>query len=161
LSETHIFNPSLVNEFTLAQNRHYNNFLAGDGTNTTPAISIDNQFGGCLGFSLGGPFEGGQVQGFTQDRWGITDGLTITKGRHSIKIGGGGQYGIFYRNWDLGLPGNYEFGELYAIEDGAGESAGPSGNPGCPIGAIITPACDTSSSASTALTDIPTSNPAG
>lgn len=138
VSETHIFNPRLVNEATLAHNRHYNVFLAGDGTNTIPAITIDNQNGGCLSFSLGGPFEGGQVQGFTQDRWGVTDGLTWTKGRHSVKFGGGAQYGVFYRNWDLGLPGNYEFGELTAIEDGSGGGVSAA----CPIGKVITPACD-------------------
>ncbi|PYV70515.1 MAG: hypothetical protein DMG97_19100, partial [Acidobacteria bacterium] len=136
LSETHIFNPQLLNEVSLAHNRHYNVFVAGDGTNTIPSISIDNQSGGCLGFSLGGPFEGSQVQGFTQDRWGLTDGLTWTKGRHSLKFGGGTQAGILYRNWDLGIPGNYEFGELTRIEDGGGESTA------CPVGAIITPFCD-------------------
>ena len=136
LSETHIFNPQLLNEVSLAHNRHYNVFVAGDGTNTIPSISIDNQSGGCLGFSFGGPFEGSQVQGFTQDRWGLTDGLTWTKGRHSLKFGGGTQAGILYRNWDLGIPGNYEFGELTRIEDGGGESTA------CPVGAIITPFCD-------------------
>lgn len=136
LSETHIFSPTLVNEATLSHNRHYNVFLAGDGTNTIPAITVDNQVGGCLGFNLGGPVEGGQVQGFTQDRWGATDGLTWTKGKHSVKFGGGMQHGILYRNWDLGLPGFYDFGELSAIEDGGGESAA------CKVGAIITPACD-------------------
>ncbi len=136
LSETHIFNPQLVNEVSLAHNRHFNLFVAGDGTNTIPSITVDNQSGGCLGFNFGGPFEGSQVQGFTQDRWGVTEGLTWTKGRHSVKFGGGSQYGILYRNWDLGIPGNYEFGELTKIEDGGGESTA------CSVGAIITPACD-------------------
>ena len=26
-----------------------------------------------------------------------------------MKFGGGGQYAILYRNWDLGSPGYYEF----------------------------------------------------
>ena len=91
LSETHFFGPRLVNEVTVSHNRHYNNYLAGGGTNTIPSIAVDNQTGGCLGFNLGGPYEGSQVQGFTQDRWGVTDGLTWAKGRHSIKFGGGMQ----------------------------------------------------------------------
>jgi hypothetical protein len=136
LTETHVFNPRLVNEATLTHNRHYNVFIAGDGTNTVPSITIDNQTGGCLAVNLGGPFEGGQVQGFTQDRWGATDNLTVTRGRHSLKFGGGMQHGVLYRNWDLGIPGFYEFGELSKIEDGGGQSAA------CPVGTIITPACD-------------------
>ncbi|PYV61151.1 MAG: hypothetical protein DMG97_44005, partial [Acidobacteria bacterium] len=46
------------------------------------------------------------------------------------------QHGVLYRNWDLGIPGFYEFGELSKIEDGGNESAA------CSVGAIITPACD-------------------
>ncbi len=136
VTETHVFNPRLVNELTVTHNRHYNNFLAGDGSNTVPNIFIDNQDGGCLGFNLGGPLEGGQIQGFTQDRFGATDNVSVSKGHHSLKIGGGMQHGILYRNWDLGVPGFYEFGELYKIEDGTGQSAA------CAIGAVITPACD-------------------
>ena len=136
LSETHVFNPRVVNEITLTHNRHYNVFVAGDGSNTVPSITIDNQTGGCLAVNLGGPFEGGQVQGFTQDRWGLTDNVTWTKGRHSVKFGGGMQHGVLYRNWDLGIPGFYEFGELFKIEDGSGASAS------CAVGAIITPHCD-------------------
>lgn len=127
LSETHIFSPRLVNEATLTHNRHYNVFVAGNGSNTTPSILIDDQTGGCLSFNLGGPFEGGQVQGFTQDRWGATDGLTWTRGRHSLKFGGGTQAGILYRNWDLGLPGLYEFGELAKV-NGSGAVITPAGD---------------------------------
>jgi hypothetical protein len=74
-----------------------------------------------LGYSIGGPFDGTLVQGFTQDRWGITDNLTWSVGRHSVKFGGGTQYGILYRNWDLGGPGEYEFAELYAPFTPAGD----------------------------------------
>jgi hypothetical protein len=114
LSETHIFSPRLVNELTLAHNRHYNVFLAGNGQDTIPNILVDNESAGCIGYNIGGPFDGGLVQGFTQDRWAPSDSLSLSKGHHSIKFGGGTQYGVFYRNWDLGKPGNYEFAELYA-----------------------------------------------
>jgi hypothetical protein len=113
-SESHIFGPHLVNEATLTHNRHFNVFLAGNGQDTIPNILIDNESAGCIGYYIGGPFDGGLVQGFTQDRWGPSDSLTWTVGHHSLKFGGGTQYGIFYRNWDLGKPGNYEFAELYA-----------------------------------------------
>src|SRR5208283_998458 len=56
-----------------------------------------------------GANEGGVTEGFVQDRWQFQDNLTWTKGKHSFKFGGGLQYGILYRNWDLGAPGQYEF----------------------------------------------------
>jgi len=115
LNETHIFNPRVLNELTIAHNRHFNVFIEGDGKTTVPNILVDNVSQGGRGYFLGGPFEGGQVQGFTQDRWGLTDGLTWSVGRHSVKFGGGAQYGILYRNWDLGLPGQYEFGNLDTV----------------------------------------------
>jgi hypothetical protein len=123
LIETHSFNPRVVNEFTVSHNRHYNTFIEGDGTDTTPNIYLDMQNEG-FGPVQFGPYEGGQVQGFVQDRWQATDNLTWTKGRHSLKFGGGGQYGILYRNWDLGLPGQYEFGELISV-NGAGNVITP------------------------------------
>lgn len=135
LSETHVFNPRLVNEARVSHNRHFNEFLEGNGQNTIPSIVIDNQTGGCLGYDLGGPFEGGQLQNFTQDRWSGSDNLTLTAGRHSLKFGGGMQHGVLYRNWDLGQPGYYEFGELSAINTGGAA-------PTCAAGAQITPACD-------------------
>ena len=129
LDETHTFSPRLVNEVIIAHNRHFNVFVEGNGVqDKVPNILVDNQTGGCLGFSIGGDAEGGQVVGFVQDRWGFGDSLTWTVGKHSVKFGGGGQYGILYRNWDLGLPGQYEFGELTTID--------PS------TGAVVTPATD-------------------
>ena len=162
LSETHSFNPRILNELSISHNRFNNPQIEGNGTkDTVPNIFVDNQVGGCISYQLGGDFEGGQVVAFTQDRWSLVDNLSWTVGRHNLKIGFGANYGVLYRNWDLGLPGQYEFGELSAIEDGAGESAGPSGVSGCATGALITPACDTSSSASTATTNVPTLQPNG
>ena len=116
LNETHTFNPRLFNEVTLSHNRHFNVGVEGKGTaDTMPEIIVDNQTGGCLAFNIGGDFEGGQIVGFVQDRWSVVDNLTWSFGRHTFKFGGGTQYGIFYRNWDLGLPGYYEFGELTTL----------------------------------------------
>jgi len=145
LSETHSFGPRLFNEVTVAHNRHFNVSAEGNGTkDTVPNILIDNQTGGCLGYGnsaigtagIGGDAQGGQIVGFVQDRWGVSDNLTWSAGKHTLRFGGGMQYGIFYRNWDLGLPGQYEFGELTKIDTGNGESIA------CPAGSIITPACD-------------------
>lgn len=126
LIETHSFNPRLVNEVTVSHNRHFNTFVEGNGADTAPNVYLDMQNEG-FGPIQFGPYEGGQIQGFVQDRWQATDNLTWTHGRHSFKFGGGGQYGILYRNWDLGLPGQYEFGEFISVNGG---------------GNIVTPAND-------------------
>lgn len=126
LNEVHTFGTSVVNEATVAHNRHYNVFVEGGGVkDTVPNIYVDNQNEGYLSYELGGDYEGGLVQNFSQDRWAVQDNLSWTKDRHSIKFGFGTQYGILYRNWDLGLPGQYEFGELIT-------TTGPGGTPVTP-----------------------------
>jgi len=117
LSETHTFSPALLNEATISHNRHYSVIQEGNGTkDAIPNIYIDNQNEGFLSYQLGGDYEGDQVQAFTQDRWALVDNLTWIKGAHSFKFGGGANYGVLYRNWDLGLPGQYEFGELITLQ---------------------------------------------
>lgn len=153
LVETHTFNPRVANEVTLSQNRFFNPSTEGNpAKQTAPLIIIDNQAEGCLGYSMG-PFEGGQVVGFVQDRWELKDNLIWTVGRHALKIGGSANYGILYRNWDLGLPGEYEFGELYSFNTPVVTTKGtiyPSANPvtgapACPANALILASCDASS----------------
>jgi TonB-dependent receptor-like protein len=129
LIETHTFSPRVANELNLSHNRFFNPSIEGNpAKQTAPNIIIDNQAEGCLGYSFG-PFEGGQVVGFVQDRWALQDNLTWMVGRHALKIGGSGNYGILYRNWDLGLPGDYEFGELTTL------------SATCP-GGVLTASCD-------------------
>lgn len=108
LDETHLFNPNILNELTIAHNRHYNVFQENGGKSPAGEIIIDGANYDGLGFGYGA-FEGGLVEGFVQDRWQFQDALTWTKGKHTFKFGGGFQYGIEYRNWDLGSPGQYEF----------------------------------------------------
>ncbi len=114
LVETHLFNASLLNELTIAHNRHFSTFVEGNGKSAVAEAIIDlasyNSVTGQNGNGWGfGPYEGGLVQGFVQDRWQFQDNLGWTRGKHSFKFGGGFQYGILYRNWDLGAPGYYEF----------------------------------------------------
>jgi hypothetical protein len=130
LNETHVFSPRLFNEVSVAHNRHFNVSSEGGGTaDTLPNILVDNQTGGCLGFYIGGDYEGGQIVGFVQDRWSATDNLSWSVGRHTLKFGGGTSYGVFYRNWDLGLPGQYEFGELTTIDPSTGLVVTPETDP--------------------------------
>ncbi len=114
LVETHVFSPSVVNELTIAHNRHYSVDQEGNGKSSSSEVIIQGASYGYItgpnGNSLGfGPYEGGLVEGFVQDRWQFQDNLGWTFGTHSFKFGGGFQYGILYRNWDLGSPGYYEF----------------------------------------------------
>jgi hypothetical protein len=162
LTETHTFGPRVANEVTLSQNRFFNPSTEGNpAKQTAPRIIIDNQNEGGLCYAFG-PSEGGQVVGFTQDRWALQDNLTWTAGRHALKFGGSANYGILYRNWDLGLPGDYEFGELYALNTPTvvnGKNVYPSANPvtgapACPPNALILPSCDAGSN-STATQTIP------
>ncbi len=109
--ETHSFNSRVFNELNLTQTRFYNPFIEGNpSTQRAPEIIVDNLASGCLGFVMG-PYEGGQIQSFVQDRYVLQDNLTWSKGRHAFKIGASGNYGILYRNWDLGQPGYYEFAD--------------------------------------------------
>jgi hypothetical protein len=108
LDETHIFNATLLNELTVAHNRHFSDDLENNGKSSGAEVIIDGANYDGLGFGYG-PYEGGLVEGFVQDRWQFQDNLSWTKGKHSFKFGGGYQYGILYRNWDLGSPGQYEF----------------------------------------------------
>jgi len=142
LSEVHSIGTSVVNEATVAHNRHYNVFVEGNGPkDTIPNIYIDSQNEGFLSYEIGGNYEGGLIQNFTQDRWAIQDNLSWTRGRHSMKFGGGTQYGILYRDWDLGLPGQYEFGELITLNVPSGQCTAA---PWCtsPAGPAVTPATD-------------------
>jgi hypothetical protein len=129
--ETHTFNPRLFNEVNLSHNRYYNPFVEGNPSKqTAPEVIIDNQNEGCLNYNFG-PVEGGQIESFVQDRWQLQDNLTWTLGRHAVRLGGTGSYGILYRNWDLGLPGYYEFGELTSVKGT------------CPAScSVVTPATD-------------------
>ena len=133
LVETHIFNPSLLNELTIAHNRHYSTFLANNGQNPGPQIIIDGADYGYLATGYG-ITEGDLIQGFVQDRWQFQDALGWTKGKHSFKFGGGMQYGILYRNWDLGSPGYYEFANTTGPTPSSVGALNPDGTIGNPNG---------------------------
>jgi len=124
LIETHIFNPSVLNELTVAHNRHYS--VNGEGNSFGAQIQIDGASYDGLGTGFGAN-EGGVTEGFVQDRWQFQDNLTWTKGAHTFKFGGGLQYGILYRNWDLGGPGYYEFANTLGPTPASVGAVGPNG----------------------------------
>ena len=134
LIETHTFSPTLFNEVNISHNRFFNPSVEGNPSkDTVPQAYVDNQSFGGRPFTMG-PAEGGQIVSFVEDKWSLQDNLTWTHGRHSIKVGFGTQSAILYRNWDLGKPGQYEFGDVIKFSDGS--------NSPCAAGALITPACD-------------------
>jgi len=137
--ETHTFSPRVANEVNLSHNRFFNPSTEGSpAKQTAPHIIIDNRLEGILPYSFG-PFEGGQVVGFVQDRWALQDNLIWTLGRHAFKLGGSANYGILYRNWDLGLPGEYEFGELVGTATPATDCEKGFTGP-CSVGSTTNPA---------------------
>ena len=121
-----MFSATIVNELTIAHNRHYSDNYEGTGKSAGPEIIVDGSDYGGLGFGYGA-YEGGLTNSFVQDRWQIQDNLSWTKGSHSIKFGGGMQYGILYRNWDLGTPGYYEFANTIGGTAAAAGAVGPNG----------------------------------
>lgn len=125
LISTHVFSASTVNELSIAHNRHYSNTSQGTAANGSAEVIIDGANYDNLGFGYGA-YEG-DANAFTQDRWQLQDNVSWTKGRHSFKFGGGGQYGILYRNWDLGFPGQYEFANTMGPTVTAAGAVGPNG----------------------------------
>jgi hypothetical protein len=128
LVETHIFSANLLNEFTLAHNRHYSDAYEGNGKFKDPSIYIDGADYG-LGISVG-PNSGAVIASFVQDRWQVQDNLGWTKGKHAFKFGGGWQYGILYRNWDIGGPGFYEFANTTGVTPASVGALNPNGTIG-------------------------------
>lgn len=113
LVETHTFSPRLLNELTIAHNRHSTVFSVGKNTkDLDPGVVIDADAYSGLGFGFGatGATEGNALYNFTQERLQLQDNVALLLGRHSIKFGGGWQYEILTRNHDEGFPGIYEFG---------------------------------------------------
>ena len=108
LVETHTFGPQMLNELTVAHNRHYSVQAEGDGSIREPMILIAGDGYGGLGFGYGA-YNGLLMASFVQDRWQFQDNFAWNVGKHSLKIGGGWMWGTLYRNFDAGLPGYYSF----------------------------------------------------
>lgn len=102
ISETHVFNPALVNEFRLGYNRinshrfqiNYNADVSGPGQLNFPGVPFVPDNGGLPSITFG---DGSSVpigsSGFLpsvekQNSWVFTDNLTKVAGRHALKIGG-------------------------------------------------------------------------
>ena len=97
LSETHIFNPRIVNEFRLGYSRNRSERLQFDANENLsaqlgiPGIPFSTNNGGLPQFSVGGisTFGSSEYQPTieTQEVYHIIDSVSIIFGRHTLKVG--------------------------------------------------------------------------
>jgi len=94
VNETKVFSPTLVNELRLGYNRIHITFVANDQESAS-TFGINSGVTAAIGIpqiSVTGAFAFGGVGGFPQGRGdysaALSDTLTWTHGRHSIKFGG-------------------------------------------------------------------------
>jgi len=109
LTEFHTFSPTITNEFRMGYNRYYNVLSAGNykwpGLDQFPNIQV---------FDLNaqiGP-DGNAPQGGVQNQYQLTDNVSWTKGRHSLKFGFDGWKQISPQNFTQRSRGDYEWSNL-------------------------------------------------
>ncbi len=126
LNETHIVNPSLVNEVRLGFNRIYFtdapdaelnpvDFGINNGVNSPIGIPQINIAGG---LNLGGPAQIPQGRGDTTIV--VSDTLSYLRGRHSLKFGG--EFRLFYNNNFTKDTGSFNFPSVAAFLAGNANS---------------------------------------
>jgi len=102
LSETHIFGPSVVNEFRFSWVQRDLLFPENDPTSPTAAISGLFTIGGLSNFP----------QGRVTDNYQFSNTLTWTKNRHTLKFGADVRYNKAYNQSDFNSKGNFTFNNL-------------------------------------------------
>jgi hypothetical protein len=109
ITEFHTFSPSLTNEFRLGFNRYSNNYPAGNfkwpGLDQYPNINIFD-----LNAQLGP--DGNAPQGGAQNQYQITNNVSWTKGKHSLKFGFDGWKQISPQSFTQRSRGDYEWSNL-------------------------------------------------
>jgi hypothetical protein len=106
LAETHIFSPTVVNEFRFGLNRSQLSETPG-----TPGVPW-------IGDGLTWGFGGTTPQLFTENVFAYGDVVNLSKGRHSVKTGVELRRNQENSEYNLGLPGYYFYGLVYfALDD--------------------------------------------
>ncbi len=109
LTEFHTFSPSLTNEFRLGYNRYSNNYSAGDykwpGLDAFPNVNVFD-----LNAQLGP--DGNAPQFGYQNQYQLTDNISWTKGKHSLKFGFDGWKQISPQAFTQRSRGDYEWNNL-------------------------------------------------
>ncbi len=110
LSETHIFSPTVVNEFRVGLNRGRLDIYAG----TPGAPYIIDAFSGTDYFGA----YNGYPQLFTENVYNYSDVINITKGSHGIKAGVEFRRNQENSDFNVGRPSYYFYGLVYlALDD--------------------------------------------
>jgi hypothetical protein len=109
LTEFHTFSPSVTNEFRLGFNRYSNNYSAGNykwpGLDQFPNINIFE-----LNAQLGP--DGNAPQSGNQNQYQLTNNVSWTKGKHSLKFGFDGWKQISPQSFTQRSRGDYEWNFL-------------------------------------------------
>ncbi len=110
LTEFHTFSPTVTNEFRLGYNRYSNSYPVGNDKwpklDQFPTIAIYE-----LNISNLGP-DGNAPQSGTQNQYQLTDNLSWTKGKHSLKFGFDGWKQISPQVFTQRSRGDYEWNNL-------------------------------------------------
>jgi hypothetical protein len=135
-SETHVFSPSLTNEFRFGYNWGVFRFLQPNANNSTLASTLG------LGNVPFSPYQGGLPQGQLQGTvgasyWGsvgtsnesqnvyqILDNMTKIVGNHSMKFGVAFQNVRFYYTYAAAPRGQYNFNGSYTSVPGSSATSG-------------------------------------
>jgi hypothetical protein len=106
MTEFHTFSPTLTNEFRLGYNRYSNVTSAGDykwpGLDQFPNVQLFD-----MNVQLGP--DGNAPQGGIQNQYQLTDNISWTKGKHSIKFGFDGWKQISPQFFTQRSRGDYEW----------------------------------------------------
>ena len=109
LTEFHTFSPTVTNEFRLGFNRYYNEYGVGSqkwpGLDQYPNVNIFD-----LNAQLGP--DGNAPQGGIQNQYQLTDNISWTKGKHSLKFGFDGWKQISPQDFTQRSRGDYEWSYL-------------------------------------------------
>ena len=109
LTEFHTFSPNVTNEFRLGFNRYYNEYGVGNqkwpGLDQFPNVDIFDLNAGV------GP-DPNAPQGGIQNQYQLTDNVSWTKGKHSLKFGFDGWKQISPQDFTQRSRGDYEWSYL-------------------------------------------------
>jgi hypothetical protein len=115
LSEFHSFSPTLLNEFRFGYSRYNDDIPAGNfpfpGLTAFPNIVIQDDLGVQLGPYTAAP------QSTILNTYQLTDNITWTRGRHTLKFGWDGRKYISSSIFTSYLRGDYEYTDLQRYLD--------------------------------------------
>ncbi|HSR51274.1 MAG TPA: TonB-dependent receptor [Acidobacteriota bacterium] len=108
LSETHVFSPTVVNEFRAGWNEREPNFDVQEGTFDVPTISIPG-FGPDFGAANNIP------QFFARHTYQASDQVSWSRGNHTFKMGFEFRHGRENSDFQANTRGTYGFEDLLAF----------------------------------------------